>query len=374
MALMDESALRQWLELALTPKIGARTFQRLLDQGLNPKDILSQSQQSLVALGLPEEAVQHISGLSKNGPTSVVEAMLRWAEGPNSQIVTLGHELYPERLKQISSPPPFLCVQGEAEILSQPQLAIVGSRYPTQAGIQQTLDFAEALTDHGWIITSGLAKGVDGHAHRGCLQAGGKTVAVLGSGLQKMYPKQHARLAEEIANQGALVSELPLSMPAHAHQFPQRNRIVSGLSYGVLVIEAGLKSGSLITARQALEQNREIFAVPGSIQNPQKEGCHYLIQQGANLVQSANEITALLQPMLKLERRSSTHSAASERVTAEHLDPEEYRVMNRLDYEGMTVDQIALLTSHPVYQVTSILMTLELNGLIRQDQGLYMRV
>ncbi len=220
----------------------------------------------------------------------LVEGDLAWTQRPNHHVLTLSDPRYPPLLKEISDPPPVLFCIGDPECLHRTQIAIVGSRNPTPTGREIAHELAASLARAGFCITSGLAIGIDGTAHHAALRAGGYTVAVLGNGLSTIYPRSHRHLAEQIANHGAVISEFPLESQAHAYHFPQRNRIISGLSRGTLVVEATRNSGSLITARCALEQNRDVFAVPGSIRNPLSSGCHELIRQGATLVACAEDL------------------------------------------------------------------------------------
>ena len=258
-------------------------------------------------------------------------------------------------------------VRGKIEALQFQQLAIVGSRYPTPAGEQQAYEFAQALTDMGLTITSGLAKGIDACAHKGALQAQGSTIAVLGNGLNEIYPKQNHQLSEEVCEKGALISEFGLWTKPHPGHFPRRNRIVSGLSMGTLVVEATLKSGSLITARQALEQNREVFAIPGPVSNPQKAGCHHLIRQGATLVESPEQIIEELQWQHEHTKTVTYQPKASHELA----NPAQQKIMKALDYEGVNLDELVSRTQLPIHELNVLLMELELSGLVRQSQGDY---
>ncbi|MBB1489351.1 DNA-processing protein DprA [Oceanospirillum sediminis] len=228
------------------------------------------------------------------------DQILHWLQHDKHRLICLGQEAYPWLLQQIPDPPAVLFLAGNAELLHLPQLAIVGSRKPTASGFNDARQFAQALAELGWTITSGLADGIDASAHQGALQVGGATVAVLGTGIDRVYPARNKGLFEQIWQQGVLVSEYPLGTPPRGPNFPKRNRIVSGLSVGVLVVEAALKSGSLISARLAAEQDREVFAIPGSIHQPQNKGCHQLIKQGAKLTENVEDIHAELQHWFKM--------------------------------------------------------------------------
>ena len=371
--LMDEQSLA-WLSLSLTPNIGPKTIQKLIEQSIKPEQIYGFTKDQLEQLKLDKKSIKHILNNPPNKPSKDVEAALLWAESPDHYLLTLNNESYPERLKQIATAPPLLMVRGDIECLSLPQLAMVGSRYPTSSGQSHAFEFAQALAELGLVITSGMARGIDGFAHKGALQAGGKTVAVLGTGLSEIYPKQHIRLADEIAQQGAVVSEFPLRAKGLPGHFPRRNRIVSGLSLGTLVVEATLKSGSLITARQALEQNREVFAIPGPISNPQKSGCHYLIRQGASLVETPEQIVNELAFICdSTQPRNPFAEDIESNASLPDLPPEQFKLLTALDYQGMNLDDLIQKTQMAVSDVSVMLMDLELSGLVQQDQGLYSR-
>ncbi len=234
------------------------------------------------------------------------DQLLHWLAYDQHQVLTLGHADYPELLQQIADPPLMLYLAGDVELLHRPQLAIVGSRKPTIEGFNDARRFAGALSELGWCITSGLAEGIDAAAHQGCLQANGKTLAVLGTGIDRVYPRSNQPLYEQIYHQGLLISEFPLGTAPRGHNFPKRNRIVAGLSVGVLVVEAALKSGSLISARLACESGREVFAIPGSIHQAQYKGCHQLIKQGAKLTETIQDIHEELAHWLQLPESYSS--------------------------------------------------------------------
>jgi DNA processing protein len=369
------------INLALTPNIGPKVFQALSDQNIQASDIYQFSREQLLQLKLHKKSIDHILSHPPSTPSKDVEQALTWAQSPNHNILTQQHQYYPERLKRIATAPPLLMVNGDVACLNLPQLAIVGSRYPSSTGQSQAFEFAHALSEYGFVITSGLARGVDACAHKGALQGGGKTVAVLGSGLNQIYPKENNPLAVEIAEHGAVLSEFPLmakSLPGH---FPRRNRIVSGLSLGTLVVEATLKSGSLITARQALEQNREVFAIPGPINNPLKAGCHYLIRQGACLIEApeqiVQELSLIFDPVASNNVSASSDPSglrdSLKTLGLDQLGPEQYSVLVAVDYEGTTLDSLVDNTQRTVPDISAYLMDLELLGLIRQEQGLYFR-
>jgi len=250
---------------------------------------------------------------------------LAWLAHDHAHLVTIGDINYPSLLREISDPPPLLYVRGDPMMLSRPQIAMTGSRNPTPAGCENARAFAAALCEAGLVVTSGLALGIDACAHRAVLAACGQTVAVVGTGLDRVYPSQHLSLAHEIARDGALVSEFPLGSAPRREHFPRRNRVISGLSLGVLVVEAALQSGSLITARLSAEQGREVFAIPGSIHSPLARGCHALIRQGAKLVENAADILEELGALTRATLDSGAHTAVG---LAQHGAPSALGIMN----------------------------------------------
>ena len=291
----------------------------------------------------------------------------------------------PPRLLAIPDPPAVLFVRGDLGVLPAPQVAIVGSRRATPAGARIARRLAGELAAHGFVVTSGLAQGVDAAAHRGALEAGGRTVAILGSSLDRVYPAGHRSLAERIAGQGALVSEFPFGTPPVPWNFPWRNRIISGLSLGVLVVEAAARSGSLVTARLAADQGREVFAVPGSILNPLSSGCHRLLRDGAKLVERVEDVleelpaaevaTLALGPPESRRNAGGESPPGADPVEASAPGPDAAAVLDRLDYEPASVETIARRAGLTPEQVWPILLTLEFGGSIRMDPaGRYMRV
>ncbi|MBD1600247.1 DNA-processing protein DprA [Pseudomonas typographi] len=281
------------LRLHSLPKVGPVHFRKLIDAFGSACAALAAPAPAWVALGLARE-----SAAARREPAvrDGASAAMRWLEPSGRHLLMWDHPHYPALLAEIPDPPPLLFVQGNPHILEQPQLAIVGSRRACAPGLDTARAFAMALAQAGFTITSGLALGIDGAAHRGALRVGGGTVAVLGTGLEKVYPQRHVGLARDITEQGgAVISEYPLGTPPARDNFPRRNRLISGLALGVLVVEASLGSGSLITARLAAEQGREVYAIPGSIHHPGAKGCHQLIRDGAQLVESIEHILESLQ-------------------------------------------------------------------------------
>jgi len=291
-----------------------------------------------------------------------------WLKLPDNNVINRGDDGFPELLGQIGSPPDRLYVKGNPGLLQMPALAIVGSRNPTQAGVRNAFEFARHLGAAGFCIVSGLAEGIDTAAHRGALDAGAATVAFLGHGIDRVYPASNRDLAHDIAASGALVSEFPLGTHPHKSLFPQRNRLISGMSLGTLVVEAARRSGSLITARNAGEQGREVFALPGSIHNPLARGCHKLIRQGAKLVETAEDIVAELAPLsshlLQNSLESTTHDPLPER------NDEEYRHLRKyLGHDPVSIDDLANSSGLTIDQVSSMLLILELEGKVESLSG-----
>jgi DNA processing protein len=282
---------------------------------------------------------------------------------PNNSLITLADPNYPALLKEIADPPPMLFVRGNPELLSLPQIAIVGSRNPSTLGIETATAFALTLSQHGFVITSGLALGIDAASHQGALNAKGYTIAVAGTGLDRVYPARHLDLATQIVNTGAMVSEFPPGTLAKANHFPRRNRIISGMSQGLLVVEAAKESGSLITARMAIEQNREVFAIPGSIHNPLARGCNALIREGAKLVETTQDI---LEEFSQYFQQDKNNSAISLQTT---LDLEQQTLLNRVMFSPTSIDALVKETGLSVESIASMLLILELEGFVEANAG-----
>lgn len=302
----------------------------------------------------------------------LVATDLAWlAAEPSRALVTLHDSRYPESLKAITTPPLALFVRGEVALLAQPQLAMVGARSATPQGLENAKAFAAELSRRGVLITSGLAVGVDGAAHQGALEAKAPTIAVCGTGLDRVYPARHKALAQAILDGGgALVSEFPPGTEALPQHFPSRNRVISGLSLGVLVVEASRESGSLITARRAVEQGREVFAIPGSIHNPMSKGCHQLIREGAKLVESVDDVLLELAPKLGAWLREQALAAP---VTAGGSDarhePTEARLLEALSDAPQSVDTLQAATGLAPAELHAALLSLELQGLASPTAG-----
>ncbi|MFT4046007.1 MAG: DNA-processing protein DprA, partial [Solimonas sp.] len=294
---------------------------------------------------------------------------LAWLEGANRGVLTRADARYPAALRQIASAPPLLFWQGDVDVISLPQVAIVGSRSATPQGLDNARAFAAELSRRGFVITSGLALGIDGAAHRGALQAGGYTVAVCATGLDRVYPARHKTLAHEIAAHGVLISEFPTGVQALAEHFPRRNRIISGLALGVLVVEAARESGSLITARYAIEQSRELFAIPGSIHNPQARGCHALIRQGAKLVETVDDLLEELGPLLGPLLGTRLAEQKPPAMEAPLADEAAASVLTALGDELLTIDDLVQRTAMAIAELQTTLTMLELGGQIAAAAG-----
>ncbi len=289
---LDE--LHLWCSLWRTPQVGCKRFAKILEVFGEPRAFFSAPQNQRERLSIR-------AGLDDlNLAKKEAEKDIKWLETTNkTQILTLFSPDYPKQLLNIYDPPPLLFTRGDVSLLSEPQLAIVGSRSPSYEGSENAFSFAKYLAQSGVVITSGMALGIDGNAHSGALDVEfGRTIAVAGTGLNRIYPAKHKDLAHKIIEKGIIISELPIDTPVRAQAFPRRNRIISGLSLGTLVVEASIKSGSLITAQFAIEHNREVFAIPGSIHNPQSKGCNHLIKKGAKLVETGADIFTELKPQL----------------------------------------------------------------------------
>lgn len=357
-----------WLALARVAGLGPAQCRTLLDRYGDPRRLLTEAPgDPEVRQALPAATFDALA----RPDWPAVERDLAWLAEPGHHVLTPADPRYPALLRQIPRPPLVLFVDGDPAVLSRPQLAIVGSRNPTAAGRDTAHAFAHDLARHGLVITSGLATGIDGAAHEGTLEGGGPTVAVTATGPDRVYPARHAALAGRIRAAGALVTEFPPGQRLAAGLFPRRNRIISGLSLGTLVVEANPKSGSLITARAALEQGREVFAIPGSIHNPCARGCHALIRQGAKLVECTGDILEELEPlacaaleMLQGAARAIPH--APPRDTAAGLA---VGILEKIDFAPTTIDTLTARTGQPAERLYPVLLDLELSDLITQAPG-----
>lgn len=364
---MPRDELAAWLRLLLTPGLGRTTARQLLAAFGLPETVWAQAPE--IWSRVVEPPLAQAMAQAPVGFDQVVQAHEHWlAQDGERHVLTLADPRYPAQLLDTADPPLLLFVQGRLDALAHPQrLAIVGSRNPTPQGAQNAQAFSQALAASGLCIVSGLALGVDGAAHEGALRAGGLTLAVVGTGLDRVYPSRHRELAHRIVAQGALLSEYPLGTPPLAQNFPQRNRVIAGLSMGTLVVEAALQSGSLITARMASEQGREVFAIPGSIHSPQSRGCHALIRQGAKLVESAQDVLEEL-------RLSDPVPPAAEGDSI-FAAPVDDSLLNALGHDPVSLDTLLARTGLPTSTLQAQLLELELQGLVaRLPGGLLQRV
>jgi len=360
-----------WLILYHAPGMGAVTLMRLIDRFGDAREILHSTAERLQSSGLHEETIAWL----RQPDREQLDRDLAWIDQPDNHLITFRDPAYPPLLWQIPDPPPLLYVHGNVASLSSLQLAIVGSRNPTVSGRRTASEFAGCLAHAGLTITSGLALGIDAASHSGALDAGKATLAVMGTGLDRVYPAANRELAHRIAEHGALVSEFPIGTPPRPENFPRRNRIISGLSLGTLVVEAATRSGSLISARCAAEQGREVFAIPGSIHNPLSRGCHALIRQGAKLVETAQDILDELGPL------AATSAATVLSVTNEsHEHPSELptdylQLLDLMGYSHVSVDALVEISGLTPAVVSSMLLQLELKGFIASSPGgLYNRL
>ncbi|MBL8377277.1 MAG: DNA-protecting protein DprA [Burkholderiales bacterium] len=358
----DEEALADWLHLNQVAGIGPVTLRRLLAEFGLPARVLDASRAALTTLVGAE--VAHAIGAAREDDASRerVATALAWQRLPGNHILTLEHPGYPAALLAVADPPPVLYLKGRLELLEGQAIAIVGSRNATRQGQQDASAFARALSDAGFTIVSGLALGIDAAAHRGGLAGAASTIAVVGTGADIVYPARNRELAHAIAERGLIVSEVPLGVRPLAANFPRRNRIISGLARGVLVVEAALKSGSLITARQAAEQGREVFAIPGSIHSPVARGCHALIRQGAKLVETAQDVLEEL-------GMQGADAAAPSAPPVTSIDPESQRVLDALGFDPLTVDALAVRLDMGPLELAPLLLKLELEGCLARLPG-----
>jgi DNA processing protein len=356
---MPDTELGAWLRLTLVPGLGGQGLRKLLGDFGVPSQVLSAGRAALTR-SVGDALAQRI--LADDG-AAAVDAALRWAEAPGHAIITLGDAAFPQQLLEIPDPPALLYVLGDARLPTRRGLAIVGSRNATPQGVANAERFARAFSEAGLTIASGLALGIDAAAHRGALDGAASTVAVLGCGIDVVYPQRNASLYHAVAERGALMSEFPLGSPPVAANFPRRNRLISGLARGVLVVEAALASGSLITARLAAEQGREVFAIPGSIHSPLSKGCHALIREGAKLVESAQDV------LEELGLPAPAAAPASPQAEKGHA------LLAHLGHDPCNVDTLCQRSGLTPDTVSAMLLELELAGVVAAlPGGQYQRI
>ncbi len=361
-------SVRHWLTLTLTPGLGTGNLELLLDHFGSAAGILAARPKEWHALGLNEKLCAALSNPDADPIAGQLAACERWLDDPGHHFVHWEDPRFPELLRVTGQAPAGLFVTGNPDLLCLPQLAIVGSRSATPGGLDSARQFAGHLAQAGLTITSGLAKGIDAAAHQGALDADGSTIAVCGTGPDIIYPAGNENLAQRIASAGALVTEFPPGTPARRHQFPRRNRLISGLALGTLVVEAGTRSGSLITARYSGEQGREIFAIPGSIHSPLSKGCHQLIRQGAKLVETASDIIEELGALAgALNSTSVSANAKEQRV--DKPDPDYIKLLDNMGFDPITMDQLGERSGLTAEQLSSMLLILELDGRVDSLPG-----
>ncbi|MQY51782.1 DNA-processing protein DprA [Rhodocyclus gracilis] len=367
----ETDTLAAWLRLTLANGVGSVTQRRLLT-AFGPAPEIFDNERSAIAAVIGSRASEKLFDPELDRR---IDATLEWhAKDKDRHLVVLGDDDYPTSLLDIADPPTLLYVRGERSALTHAALAIVGSRNATPAGISNAESFAGALARAGLSIVSGLALGIDGAAHRGALSAGGHTVALIGTGIDRIYPARHHQLALDIAAHGAVVSEYPLGTPPLAANFPRRNRLIAGMSRGVLVVEAAVESGSLITARLAAEQGRDVFAIPGSIHSPQARGCHRLLREGAKLIETAEDVLEELRwsglPSINRSAAPDTTDSTAGQTCADSETPDKaQRLLAALGHDPCALDELALRSGLTAGPLSLILLQLELDGRVASLPG-----
>ena len=368
---VDED-LGPWLALYFLRELTLPQKHQLLAHWPEPAQMLAASRRQFEEAGLSPAAIKAVSDclkMLKGGDEPSITRTLQWQQNPNHHIVSLGDPRYPAALRALATPPLLLFVAGDAKLLAEPQIAIVGSRNATPAGLETAKEMAIGLSKAGLVVTSGMALGIDTASHQGALAASGPTIAVLGCGIDIPYPRRNTALAQQITESGALVSEFPLSCAPRRENFPQRNRVISGLSQGVLVVEAALKSGSLISANYAAQQGREVFAVPGSIYNPQSRGCHQLIREGAKLAETINDVLE----ELSCQYDAPTLSVEQSDLGIAKMSDVEGRILAQVDFNVTSLDVLASRCGLAINILCQNLVSLELKGQVSSVAGGYTR-
>jgi DNA processing protein len=358
--------LAQWIRLEQTSGVGPETARKLLSAFGLPENIFSANFSALQKI-VSERVAHALAAPLSDETKALIDKTIAWAEQDGNHVLTLADANYPKRLFDIADPPLVLYVKGRIDLLSAPALAVVGSRNATAQGVINAEKFSEALSETGLTIVSGMALGIDAAAHRGGLRGKGSTIAVIGTGADIVYPARNRALAHQIAADGCLISEYPLGMPGIAANFPRRNRIISGLARGVLVVEGAAQSGSLITARMAADQGRDVFAIPGSIHSPLSKGCHQLIKQGAKLVESAQDILEELGDYKSLLQTTIAAPAANRSAPGP--------ILTAMGFDPVDIDTLAIRCALDAASINAQLLTLELEGLIEMlPGGIYRRL
>jgi DNA processing protein len=361
MAVIDQEEARLWIALSLIPGLGSQTLCKLLSAFGEPAAICAASISQLKDIVGRDIA----EAIAQGGEPERLQTSIDWLKQENNHLVTLSDGHYPQALLEISDPPPILYAKGDLSVLERKAIAMVGSRNATAQGEKNADEFAYALCNSGLCVVSGMALGIDGAAHRGALRANGATIAVVGTGLNIVYPAKHRELAHQIVERGLIISEFPLGTPSRAQNFPRRNRIISGLSLGTLVVEANIQSGSLITAKLAAEQGREVFAIPGSIHSPVSKGCHQLIKQGAKLVDNIQDIVDELDIFTTGSMPNHTSQIASEA----------HPVLDSMGFDPINMDTLIERSGLTSENLSAILLVLELeNKIASLPGGRYQRI
>lgn len=364
---MNDANRLAYLELALTPYVGPVTLLKLLQHSNHPADIWQIPASTLANLAKPK-AIQAIQ--QRQGKQALQDALVWENQHPNNHLLCLLDDDYPLHLAQIDSPPPLLFAKGDWSLLHQPSIAIIGSRHATAQGLQNAHRFAADLSQYNMVVVSGFAAGIDSAAHQGCIQANGATIAVLGTGIDRVYPAANRQLAHQICEKGLLLSEFALGTPPMAQNFPRRNRIIAALSQAILVVEAAMESGSLITARLGLEMNKEVMAIPGSIHNPHSKGCHALIKQGAKLIESTQDI---LEECILLPQKHKK-STLEPKANTDHI-PNPSLLLQAMGFDPIHPDQLVDKLGSSLTDVYAELLELELQGQIAAlTGGRYQRI
>jgi len=361
---MNRDELSFYLALEQCPGIGPVNFRTIVEStGFAPSYSYIKQQHNKASAIFNSQQLNHL----KNPDQSLIDRALDWlALAPDHHILTLNSAEYPDLLKEIRDPPSILYAIGNIALLSSPQIAIIGSRNCTPGGANTARDFSSYLSRAGLTITSGMALGIDQHAHQGALDASGNTIAVIGTGIDRIYPSKNRQLAYQIAQTGLIISEFALGTPPNSVNFPRRNRIISGLSVATLVVEATRKSGSLITAHYGLEQGREVFAIPGSIHNPQAKGCHHLIRQGAKLVDQASDIIDDIGSLLGFMEQQPDLNHSTETV---EMDTDYQKLLETIGYDPVSIESLVQRSGLTIEQLSSMLLILELNDHIQTVAG-----
>ncbi|CAJ0820002.1 DNA-processing protein DprA [Ralstonia flaminis] len=378
----DSVELAAWLRLTETPGVGPVAARQLLAAFGLPQDIFAQPYSALARV-LPERQARALLAAPGEALAALVERTVTWANEPGNAVFTLADRGYPPRLLELTDPPTVLYAKGDVSLLRAAAVGVVGARSATAAGIDNARAFAQALSAASVTVVSGLALGIDAAAHEGALSGPGSTIAVVGTGLDIVYPARNRALAHRIAEAGIIISEYPLGMGARAENFPRRNRLIAGLARGLLVVEAAAQSGSLITARLAAEQGRDVFAIPGSIHSPLAKGCHLLIKQGAKLVETAADILDELgwgqaaAPVKRASRAAPAKGAAVAQAPAARLAPSaaETTLLDALGFDPVDLDTLCERTGQAAAALSAQLLALELDGRVeRQPGGRFLRL